>query len=374
MERTTLESKPLLLITGSSGFIGRALIERFAPTFRIVALDVQEPENRVEHTTFYRCDLTDSSSVEQALQQVYDEHGGSLTSVIHLAAYYDFSGEPDPLYKALTVEGTKRLLKELQKFEVEQFIFSSSLLVMEPAEEQTDVIAEDAPLDAEWAYPQSKLEAEKIVENCREDIPAVILRIAGVYDDNCHSLPISQHIRRIYEKQLESVFFPGDAERGQAFVHIEDLAECFFQTVGKRKTLDSCEVFLIAEPHVLSHQELQDDLGMLLHGKEWPTIRMPKILAKAGAWAKERLLGQDEFIKPWMIDLADDHYPVDIAHAQAKLEWRPVHHVRAALPSMVHSLRENPAAFYSKHKLQPPEEFPESGNKSMSSESSAANL
>ena len=42
-----------------------------------------------------------------------------IASAIHLAAYYDLSGQPNPKYDSITVEGTRRLLRGLQKgFEV----------------------------------------------------------------------------------------------------------------------------------------------------------------------------------------------------------------------------------------------------------------
>jgi nucleoside-diphosphate-sugar epimerase len=83
--------------------------------------------------------------------------------VIHLAAYYDFSGEPSPLYRTLTVEGTRRLLRALQQFKVEQFVFSSTLLVMKPVE-QDEVNTERSVTENEeemWDYPRSKIEAER---------------------------------------------------------------------------------------------------------------------------------------------------------------------------------------------------------------------
>src|SRR5690606_40589583 len=138
---------------------------------------------------------------QRYLDHVRYRYGSQLASVIHLADYYDFSGEPSPLYDELTVEGSRRLLRELrdQDFQVEQFVFSSSLLGMQPEEEEGR-LTESSPTEAEWAYPQSKLRAEQVIQEERGPIPAVILRIAGVYDDQCHSLPVSQQIARIYEK------------------------------------------------------------------------------------------------------------------------------------------------------------------------------
>jgi nucleoside-diphosphate-sugar epimerase len=56
------------------------------------------------------------------------------------------------MYQELTVEGTRRLLKALGQFQVEQFVFSSSLLVMEPAEGD-EVIMESSPTKGSWDYP-----------------------------------------------------------------------------------------------------------------------------------------------------------------------------------------------------------------------------
>lgn len=123
------------------------------------------------------------------------KHGDQIASVIHLAAYYDFSGEPSPPYRKLTVEGTRRVLPELTKFsQVEQFVFTSTLLVMEPAEENEKVITEKSPVEDEpWEYPRSKIETEELLSQEHGEIPIVILRIAGVYNEEGNLIPIGQH-------------------------------------------------------------------------------------------------------------------------------------------------------------------------------------
>lgn len=348
-------SRPVLLITGSSGLIGTRLAKAFEAEFRIVGLDVKPPETKGSGANFISCDLTKEQSVTDAMAEVRRRYGERLASVIHLAAYYDFSGEPSPLYRKLTVEGTSRLLRGLQAFSVEQFVFSSSLLVMEPADEEAE-ITESSPTEAQWDYPKSKLQAERVIERERGSVPAVVLRIAGVYDEDCHSIPIAQQITRIYEKDLESFFFPGDADHGQPFVHLEDLIECFRRVISLRGDLGTYELFLIAEPDIVSYAEMQDRLGRLLHGREWPTIRIPKTVAKAGAWVREQMAEEEEktFIKPWMVDLADDHYPVVIDHARERLDWRPTHRLRETLKEMVERLKRDPQKWYATNNLKPP--------------------
>src|SRR5688500_6944316 len=115
-------TREIVLITGGSGFIGRALAERLAARFEVVGLDVAEPKEPVPGVETVRIDLTSDRSVREALGRVRSARGGRLASVIHLAAYYDLSGEPDPKYQAITVEGTRRLLHELRSFVVGQFV------------------------------------------------------------------------------------------------------------------------------------------------------------------------------------------------------------------------------------------------------------
>jgi nucleoside-diphosphate-sugar epimerase len=84
----------------------------------------------------------------------------------------------------------------------------------------------------------------------------------------------------------------------------------------------------------------------LIHGEEWPAIRIPKAVAKAGAWAQENILGKETFIKPWMIDLADTHYPVEIERARIRLGWEPQHRLRDTLSKMIGSLKQDPQRWY----------------------------
>src|SRR5207237_2556187 len=97
-------------------------------------------------------DLTDDASVRRALAEIRGKFGERLASCIHLAAHYDFSGKPSPLYRTLTVEGTRRLLKELAAFHTQQFVFSSSLLVMKASENEGEVITESLPTEEAWDF------------------------------------------------------------------------------------------------------------------------------------------------------------------------------------------------------------------------------
>jgi nucleoside-diphosphate-sugar epimerase len=124
-----------LIITGSRGLIGSSFIDRVGENYTEMGFDREGPPHpppETEHVI--ACDLSSDESVCLALDEVRRLGHTRIASIIHLAAYYNFSGEPSPLYEQVTVRGTERLLHGLRDFEVEQFIFSSTMLVHAPCE------------------------------------------------------------------------------------------------------------------------------------------------------------------------------------------------------------------------------------------------
>jgi nucleoside-diphosphate-sugar epimerase/uncharacterized membrane protein len=341
-----------LIITGSSGVIGSSFIDRVGESYWEMAFDREGPPHPPPETDrVIDCDLGSDQSVRAALDQVRRLGHTRIASVIHLAAYYSFSGKPSPLYEEVTVRGTERLLRGLRDFEVEQFIFASTMLVHAPCEPGRR-INEDSPLEPKWDYPQSKVRTEELILRERGNVPVVLMRIAGVYDDRCHSIPIAHQIKRIHENQLIARVFPGDITHGQAFVHLEDLVEALVLAVEHRKELPAVTTLLIGESETVSYDELQRTISRRLHGEELKTHRIPKALAKFGAWLQDVLPGPGPFIKPWMIDLADDHYALDTSRARKLLGWEPRHSLREILPKMIDALKADPPGWYKENKLK----------------------
>jgi nucleoside-diphosphate-sugar epimerase len=341
--------KPIVLITGSSGLIGKRIIEKLAVDYQCIGLD-KAGNARANFMTENIClDITDMASIKSAIERVKFAYGSNIASVIHLAAYYDFKGEPSDLYDKVTVQGTENLLTSLQSLNLEQFVFSSTNLVYKPTE-PGEKINEDWPLDPSWDYPESKAKTEEIIHRKRGIIPTVILRVAGVYNEEGNSIPLSHQIQRIYERTFTSRFFPGDLLHGNAFIHLADLDDALIKTVQKRNELPEEITLNISEPRTYSYEELQNIIGELIHEKEWTTLEIPKPLAKAGAWAQD-LVG-DPFIKPWMIEMADDHYEMDISRARKYLGWEPAFDLKQTLPKMVENLKKNPERWYNKNKLE----------------------
>ena len=68
---------------------------------------------------------------------------------------------------------------------------------------------------------------------------------------------------------------------------------------------------------------------------------------------------QDSFIKPWMIDRANDHYALDITRAKTLLGWQPKRSLRDTIPLMIAALKADPGAFFKENDLELPSELKE---------------
>ena len=353
--------RPIVLITGAAGRIGSALVERLAGEYRIVGMDREGMDGPVECLAV---DLTNKASIELALHRFRDRYGTGIASVVHLAAYFDFTGEAHPLYEKLNVEGTRLLLEALQDFEVGQFVFSGTMLVHEacaPGER----IDEDTPIAPKWAYPKSKAAAEQAIREAHGRIPYVLLRLAGLYDDETAVPTLSHQIARIYERDLKSRLYAGDMRVGQSLIHQDDLVDVIRRTIDRRSDLPEELAILAGEPDAPGYGRLQDEIGRLIHGdEEWATLSVPEAIAKAGAWMETKSepvipdeldKGEKPFIRPFMIDMASDHYALDITRAEKCLDWRPRHDILRTLPKIVAALKNDPAGWYRANGITPPD-------------------
>lgn len=343
----------VVLVTGASGFIGSAVIERLGESYTVVGLDRAGPPEPPFPAVAIDFDLGSDEAVRAALHQVRERFGNHIASVIHLAAYYDVSGEPNPLYEKITVEGTRRLIDALQSFEVEQFVYASTMLVHRATDKPDERIDENSPIDPSWAYPESKVRTEAVLRKRHGDTPVVFLRIAGVYEDEGHQPFIAEQIARIYEHRLIAHVYPGMLCAGQSFVHIDDLTDAIARLVERRRNLPSELPLLIGEPEALGYAEVQDIIGCTLHGEGWDTFHIPQPIAKAGTWVQNEVLGTGSSIKPWMVEASNDHYVLDIGRARQLLDWEPKHRLRDTLPKMVEALKRDPQSWYEANKLNP---------------------
>ncbi|MGH8075777.1 MAG: vitamin K epoxide reductase family protein, partial [Lysobacter sp.] len=355
------KQKPIVLITGIAGDIGSALAAALAERYLVVGFDRVPPKGG--ETAFFDVDLTQDHSVAYAMHRFCERHGKRIASVVHLAAYFDFTGSENPLYEQVNVQGTRRLLEALQPMDIGQLIYAGTMLVHAPAR-PGERINEATAIAPKWAYPKSKAAAEDVVDCTHGNIPYVLLHLAGLYDDE-HAVPtLSQQIARIYERDMKSHLYAGDPAAGQAMLHKADMIDAFVRTIDRRGDLPPSLTLLIGEAEGVGYRALQQQLGELIHGvDEWTTLQVPAPLAKVGAWIGSHAEpvvpdpideGKKPFIRPFMIEMASDHYALDTSRARDLLDWVPRHDIRDTLPSIVAALKRDPLGWYRAHDIVPP--------------------
>ncbi len=353
--------KPVVVITGAAGNIGSRLRRKLARSYRVIGFDLPDV---ISGQNMIGADITDPDSLALAVRKLRETTGEDrIASVIHLAAYFDFSGEERPQYKAVNEEGTRNLLRALKDVEVGQFVYSGTMLVHRPGV-PGERITEEAPLDPGWAYPKSKARTEEIIREEAGDIPTVFLHLAGLYDDRTAVPTLSHQIARIYERDFKSHLFSGDTRAGQAMIHLDDMLDLFKRVVDRRKDLDKEVVILAGEPDAMSYARLQDRIGALIHGEEhWRTLVVPAPVAKLGAALETRAepvvpdaldQGEKPFIRPFMTEMASDHYALDISKARKLLDWEPEHRIEDRLPVLIGALKKDPLGWYEANGITPP--------------------
>ncbi|KZY02665.1 MULTISPECIES: NAD-dependent epimerase/dehydratase family protein [unclassified Sulfitobacter] len=352
--------KPAILITGAAGNIGRKLTERLADRYHVLGIDL--PDN-TDGPDMFGCDITDRASVEDAVQRAAKRAGGRFASVVHLAAYFDFSGEERPQYERINEEGSRNLLRALQDIPVEQLVYSGTMLVHEPGV-PGERIDEETPFAPGWAYPKSKARTEEVIREEAGDISTVFLHLAGLYSDQTAVPTLSHQIARIYERDFKSHTFSGDMKAGQSFIHIDDMLDLFERVIERRDALEPGTVLLAGEPDAMGYGALQDRIGQLIHGEDhWRTLNLPAPVAKAGAaleTSAEPVVpdafdqGEKPFIRAFMIDMASDHYALDISKARHLLDWEPQHRIAKDLPVLIEALKDDPLEWYRANGITPP--------------------
>jgi nucleoside-diphosphate-sugar epimerase len=217
-----------VLVTGSRGFIGRAvtfLLRRSG--YDAVSVD------SVPHDSIHTRDqqsgqemLCDISSREELLCVFESERIGSI---IHLAAILPTAAQHDPLRATqVNVIGSLNLVEMARRFGVRRFVFGSSLSVYGtwPTDQ---VVSEQGPAAPEDLYGAAKLYVEQMGKAfCTSgEMEFVSLRIGRVVGPGARSASSawrSQIFEQLGAQSPVEVTLPYAASERILVVHVDDVA------------------------------------------------------------------------------------------------------------------------------------------------------
>lgn len=166
-----------VLVTGGTGFTGKALVKRLLDMgHEVVALDSKEglrtQEIREWGAEVILGSVTDPEVVRRAMKGVEIVH--------HVAAAFREMNVPDSYYHEVNVGGTKNVLAAALEAGVRKLIYCSTCGVHGNIDNPPG--GEDAPIRPADYYQRTKYEAEPIVRQyCDRGLPTVILRPAAIY-------------------------------------------------------------------------------------------------------------------------------------------------------------------------------------------------
>ena len=244
-----------LLITGSTGFIGRRLVPYLLQQgHRVVLLGRGRETARHlygEGIRFLEVDLLDPPPLSAIPAE------DDLNATVHLASSLQFHGPRRELEK-LNVQASLYVLRLSRLMGIPRFVFASSIEAMGPVARRDIPAPETLPSHPVSSYGRSKLRAEEELTRMAADtgIQLILLRIANVYDDSDDSFPqvLSRDLaaegalHRAYPILRDIVIHP---------IHISDCV----RAIELASTTTAVGVFNIAGPRCCRIGEIVDILG-----------------------------------------------------------------------------------------------------------------
>jgi UDP-glucose 4-epimerase len=206
-----------ILVTGGSGFIGRALVPALIKEdHNVTILDIKMPDfpGRVH---YFMCDIL--QTMDDIFLKVKPE------VVIHLAASYS-AGDLNSFN--VNVRGTNKIIDACLNFGVKKIIFASSCKVYgDNFELQT---TEDTPVSPDTVYSFTKSVAESLVRASGLDY--IILRLFNVTGAGCttqkYLLPLA-FAATVNEPLVITASWDSVCD----YVHVDDVADAFVKALDK---------------------------------------------------------------------------------------------------------------------------------------------
>lgn len=248
-----------VLVTGGVGYIGsHTTIELIESGREVVIVDNLSNSNiivldRIEELTgirpkFYEIDVQD----RKRLEQVFEEN--TIDSVIHFAASKAVGESVEkPLeYYSNNLINTLVLLETMRKYDVKNFVFSSSATVY--GDPHVCPILEDFPLSATNPYGRTKLMIEDMLRDiCKVDktLNVAILRYfnpvgahnSGRIGEEPNGIPnnLMPYITKVAIGQLKELSVFGDDYNTPDGTGVRDYIHVVDLSIGHVKALDKLE-------------------------------------------------------------------------------------------------------------------------------------
>lgn len=341
-------AKPWMIITGATGFLGGQLVRQLRKEYRVFAFgrrtarDAGAPEG--DGIEWFQVDIADLDRLQEAFEHIR-QHGGA-DILLHLAAYYDFTGEENAEYERTNVLGTHNVLKLSESLGLRRFIYTSSVAAC-PFPEPGEAVREDTAPSAPIPYARSKKRGEALMKEYHDCVPTCIVRPAVIFSEWCEYEPLDEFLGAWCSRRWNSRVLGGRGESAVPYLHVEDLLSFYIRVVEKCDELGPAEVLIASPDGSTSHLELFNAVTAKYFGTVRRPVMVPSALAAPGIRMREilgRITGKMPFERSWMVDYIDLKLEVDAVTTRRRLDWapNPNRHILDSIPRMIERMRTEP--------------------------------
>ena len=290
------------LVTGASGFVGRALCEG------LFTRNIQYSR------------VTRGLQIAQSIE-VGEIDGGTdwsnglrqCSTVVHLAARVhvmsDSNKDPLPAYRCTNVEGTMNLGRQAAAAGVKRFIFISSIKVNGESTSKGCCFRPEDPPAPQDPYGISKMEAEQGLRllASQTGMEVVIIRPPLVYGPGVRAnfASLMRAVKRGWPLPL------GAVHNQRSFVAIDNLVDFIVTCISH--PLAANQTFFVSDGHDLSTTDLIRHMA-LSAGVPSRLIPVPMWALRAGG----ALIGKGDVVQRLCGNLQ-----IDISKSQSLLGWAP---------------------------------------------------
>ncbi len=299
-----------VLVTGATGFLGRAVLPLVAVRHELRVLARGDAhEARALGAEVVSTSLEDRPAVRDALSGV--------DVLIHLAGRVEFDPHDAAALYRLHVEGTRTLLEDALAAGVSRVVLASSsgtIAVSGEPREATE--ADDYPIAqvAAWPYYLSKIYQEKTALRFHRagGLPVVILNPSLLLGPGDARLGSTDVVFKFLERRI-----PAMPSGGLSFVDVRDAAAAFASAVERGRPGHR---YLLGG----ANMTFADFFGRLarLSGVPAPRLRLPPGASVAGARLLERLHAWRETEPPLSrheAEMGEHFWYVDSSKARAEI-------------------------------------------------------